>query len=254
MADWSPDLYLTFEDERTRAAADLLARTPLRSAGRIVDVGCGPGNSTELLNRRFPQADILGIDTSPAMLDAARARLPSARFEIADANHWTPEADVDLVYANATYQWIPDHLTQLPRVLGALRPGACLAVQMPDNLGELTHELMCKVAEARDWAARLKDAPRARLPGMAVYYEALAPGARQLDIWRTTYAHMMPSATAIVEFVRSTGLRPFLEPLTHTEKTEFLSLYEQEIALAYPPMADGRRLLLFPRLFIVAAR
>jgi trans-aconitate 2-methyltransferase len=254
MADWSPDLYLAFEDERTRAAADLLAHAPLQTARRIVDVGCGPGNSTELLRRRFPNADILGIDTSPAMLDAARARLPSARFAIADATGWTPDGGVDLVFANATYQWVPNHLGQLPRVLGALQTGACLAVQMPDNLAEPTHRLMQKIAEAGAWSARLSGAPRPPLPPMSAYYEALAPGAARFDIWRTTYVHVMASAAAIVDFLRSTGLRPFLDPLSEAERADFLSLYETEIAAAYPPMADGRRLLPFPRLFIVAMR
>jgi trans-aconitate 2-methyltransferase len=254
MADWSPDLYLAFEDERTRAAADLLAHVPLQAARRIVDVGCGPGNSTELLSRRYPHADILGIDTSPAMLEAAGARLPSVRFATADASQWTPGPDVDLVYANATYQWVPEHFSHLPRVLAALGPGGCLAVQMPDNLREPTHELMRDVAQSRGWAQRLKGAPRAPLPEMAAYYDALAPCARSIDIWRTTYTHVMAGPAEIVEFIRSTGLRPFLGPLSEAERAEFLALYESKVAAAYPPMADGRRLLAFPRLFIVAVR
>ena len=112
-ADWSPSTYLKFEDERTRAARDLLAQVPLTAVRSAVDVGCGPGNSTELIAERYPQAEVIGLDNSPAMLDAARRRLPGVRFEAADANVWTPDADVDLVYANATYQWIPGHLEQL---------------------------------------------------------------------------------------------------------------------------------------------
>ena len=155
MTDWSPAAYLKFEDERTRPARDLLAQVPLQQVRKAVDVGCGPGNSTELVVARYPGAEIVGIDSSPAMLDQARQRVPGVRFEPADANSWVPKPDADLVFANASYQWIAGHLEQLPRVLAALRPGAVLAVQMPDNLGEPTHRLMREVAASGPWANRL---------------------------------------------------------------------------------------------------
>jgi trans-aconitate 2-methyltransferase len=253
-SDWSPSTYLKFEDERTRAARDLLARSPLATARKIVDVGCGPGNSTELLAQRYPRTDILGIDSSPAMLEEARKRLPSLRFEAADANVWLPEADIELVFANATYQWIPDHLAQLPKVLKALRPGAVMAVQMPDNLAEPTHTLMKAVAASGPWADRLAGAARNPLPPASVYYQALKPFAAELDIWRTTYNHVLADAPAIVEFVSGTGLRPFLDPLSSDEKAEFRALYTAAISAAYPPMVGGQVLLPFPRLFIVAQR
>ena len=252
--DWSPAAYLKFEDERTRAVGDLLAHVPLESARRIVDVGCGPANSTQLLVARYPGADVLGIDNSPAMLEAARSRLPAVRFEAADAASWLPDADVDLVFANATYQWVADHFAQLPRVLAALKPGAVLAVQMPDNLAEATHQLMIEVAEGGRWAGRLAHASRAPLPPAGAYYDALAPLGRRVDIWRTAYQHPLADAAAIVEFVRSTGLRPFLDALAEDERTAFIAEYTARIAVAYPPRADGQVLLAFPRLFIVAVR
>jgi trans-aconitate 2-methyltransferase len=254
MADWSPATYLKFEDERTRAAIDLLAHVPLGDARRVVDVGCGPGNSTELLVARYPGADVLGVDNSPAMLEAARQRLPAARFEAADAGSWLPDADVDLVFANATYQWVPDHLAQLPRVLAALRPGAVLAVQMPDNLTEPTHREMNEVAREGPWAARLAHAARVPLAPVGVYYDALAPLASRLDVWRTAYQHPLADAAAIVEFIRSTGLRPFLDPLDEDEREAFLADYRARLAAAYPPRADGRVLLAFARFFIIARR
>jgi trans-aconitate 2-methyltransferase len=252
--DWSPSVYLKFEDERTRAARDLLVGAALGTAATIVDVGCGPGNSTELLADRYPEADILGIDTSPAMLEAARARLPALRFEAADANTWLPSPDTDLVYANATYQWIPGHLEQLPRVLAALRPGAVLAVQMPDNLAEPTHRLMREVAEGGPWADRLAGAARAPLPPASAYYQALKPVAARVDIWRTTYHHVLADAAAIVEFVSATGLRPFLDPLDPDERLAFRAAYTALIAKAYPALSDGTVLLPFPRLFLAAWR
>lgn len=254
MADWSPATYLKFEDERTRPARDLLAHLRPERVRQVVDVGCGPGNSTELLTTRYPEAQVTGIDNSPAMLEEARRRLPNVRFEFADAAAWTPDSQVDLVFANATYHWIAHHLEQLTRVLSALSAGATLAVQMPDNTEEATHRLMREVALARPWSARLTGAVRDPLPAARVYYQALIPVAAHLDIWRTTYFHVLPSAAAIVEFVRATGLRRFLDPLREPERAEFLAIYTDRIAAAYPALADGNVLLAFPRLFLVAER
>ena len=254
MSDWSPSTYLKFEDERSRPAADLLAHVPLTEPRHVIDVGCGPGNSTELLAARYPHADILGLDNSPAMLAAARERLPRLRFEAADAGVWLPDPATDLVFANAAYQWVPDHFDQLPRVLAALRPGAVLAVQMPDNVTQTTHRLMREVAADGPWAGTLSGASREPLPSPAAYYAALQAHAARLDIWHTIYNHPLAGAPAIVEFVRGTGLRPFLDPLDEAERATFLARYTAAIARAYPAMADGKVLLGFKRLFIVAQR
>jgi len=254
MADWSPTLYARFEDERTRPARDLVAQVPLTDARHIVDMGCGPGNSTELLVERWPGARTVGLDSSPAMLEEARRRLPQATFALADAATWMPEASTDLVFANAIYQWVPDHLEVLPKMLAAMREGACLAVQMPDNLAEPTHRLMREVAANGPWAEKLEDAARLPLPAPHVYYDALKPFASRIDIWHSIYNHVLDNAAAIVDWVKSTGLRPFLDPLAPDERTAFLADYTARIAMAYPPNVDGKVLLRFPRLFIVAVR
>ena len=254
MADWSPTLYARFEDERTRPARDLMAQVPLTDARHIVDMGCGPGNSTELLVERWPGARTVGLDSSPAMLEEARRRLPQATFALADAATWMPEASTDLVFANAIYQWVPDHLEVLPKMLAAMREGACLAVQMPDNLAEPTHRLMREVAANGPWAEKLEDAARLPLPAPHVYYDALKPFASRIDIWHSIYNHVLDNAAAIVDWVKSTGLRPFLDPLAPDERTAFLADYTARIAMAYPPTVDGKVLLRFPRLFIVAVR
>lgn len=250
MADWSPSTYLKFEDERTRPSHDLLAQVPLTRLRKAIDVGCGPGNSTELLVLRYPDANIVGVDNSPAMLAEARARLPNATFETADANSWIAPRDADLVFANAVYQWIPDHLRHLPRVLEALAPGAVLAVQMPDNLAEPTHRLMSETA--RDLA--VADAAREPLAPPRAYYDALKPFAARLDIWHIVYNHVLADAPAIVEWVRATGLKPFLDPLSEGQRADFLAAYTAKVATAYPPTRDGKVLLRFPRLFFVAQR
>ncbi|MDM0043599.1 trans-aconitate 2-methyltransferase [Variovorax dokdonensis] len=256
MADWNPSLYSRYEDERTRPARDLLARVPLQSAALAFDLGCGPGNSTELLVERFPDADVVGTDNSPAMLDAARERVPKARFELSDIASWRPEVRPTLIYANAVLQWVPDHATLLPRLLDALAPGGVLAIQMPDNRDEPTHRLMREVAALPEFAQQIGDYTRLRteLLGLQGYYDLLAPMAEHFDIWRTTYQHPMASAASIVEWVRSTGLRPFIDPLSPPLRERFLAEYERRVADAYPVRADGQRLLAFPRLFIVATR
>ena len=256
MADWSAAEYLRFEAERTRPAADLLARVPEGSIDRVADLGCGPGNSTELLRDRFPHAAIVGVDSSDDMLAKARSRLPRVTFEKADIAQWRADAPFDLIFANAVLQWIPDHLAVMARLIWALAPGGRLAAQMPDNLDQPSHALMRKVAARAPFSARLADAAAAReeIGTFADYYAALAPVCAEIETWRTTYVHALAGPDAIVDWVAGAGLRPFLAPLAPDERQAFLTQYREEIAAAYPPLADGRVLLPFPRLFVVVAR
>jgi trans-aconitate 2-methyltransferase len=251
---WSPQAYLRFEDERTRPARDLLAQVRAEAPRRVIDVGCGPGNSTELLAARWPEAELTGIDSSETMLEAARKRLPAARFEMADASTWLPGPGTGVVFANAVYQWVPEHLPLFPWIIESLAPGGTLAVQMPDNLMQPSHVLMREVARRMPFAEKLEGAARAPLPPVTTYYDALAGSARRLDIWHTIYNHVLPDAGAIVEWVKSTGLNPFLQRLDAAEQDEFLAAYTEAIVEAYPAAADGKVLLSFPRLFIVAER
>ena len=258
-SDWNPELYRRYEDERTRPACELLARVSLRDAACVYDLGCGPGNSTELLIARFPGAIVIGTDNSDAMLTSARKRLPACRFELNDIAQWQPAAESgrpDLIYANASLQWVPDHETLLPRLFAALAPGGMLAIQMPDNRDEPTHRLMREVASLDPWASTIGNAAavRTKILSLNTYYDLLARDAAEVDVWRTAYQHPMENPAAIVEWVRGTGLRPFIEPLSPAYRDGFLAEYERRIALAYLPRADRRLLLAFPRLFIVARR
>jgi trans-aconitate 2-methyltransferase len=252
--DWSAQKYLQFEDERTRPARDLLAQVPLETPGKVVDLGCGPGNSTELLVRRWPDAEVAGVDSSPAMITEARKRLPGLDFSLADVAAWVPEAPVDVLFANAVLQWLPDHGKLLPRLFGLLAPGGVMAIQMPDNIGEPSHRLMRETAKAMPFVAKLANAARPPLPPVGFYYDLLAPDAARVDVWHIAYNHPLADARAIVDWVSSTGLKPFLDPLGTDEQEQFLAAYSAGIAEAYPPRADGRVLLRFPRLFIVAQR
>ncbi len=252
--DWSANQYLKFEDERTRPARDLLAQVPLKSPGRVVDAGCGPGNSTELLAARWPDTEVTGFDTSPDMLEKARARLPGVRFEQADVTKWAPATPVDLIYANAVLQWIPGHTELMVRLLAHLAPGGVLAVQMPDNMAEPSHMAMREAAAAMPFAEKMAKAARAPLPPVSHYYDLLTPHAARVDIWHTLYNHPLADAEAIVEWLKSTGLKPFLDPLDPEEQADFLADYLARVRLAYPERADGKVLLRFPRIFIVAMR
>lgn len=254
--DWSAAQYTKFETERSRPAVELLARVPAEDARTAADLGCGPGNSTELLCHRFPGADVCGVDTSPDMLAAARQRLPGVRFELGDLASWQGPQPLDVILANASLQWVPDHARLLPSLLAQLAPGGSLAVQVPDNLDEPSHVLMRQVAAEGPWAPRLLGAAASRAPRHAAdwYHRTLRPHAAAIDLWRTTYYHPLAGAAAIVEWLKATGLRPFLAPLAEAERAEFLARYEAEIARAYPALPDGTVLLAFPRLFFVATR
>ncbi len=255
-SDWNAAQYLKFEDERTRPPSDLIARVPLADPAFCVDLGCGPGNSTELIVRRFPGAAVEGMDSSPDMLDKARSRLPGVSFSLGDVATWTPSRAPDLLFANAVLQWVPGHAALLPRLAGLLAPGGVLAAQMPDNLDEPSHLSIPEAAAAGPWATRLKGAEEARgaIGSFEDYWRWLRGAGCAVDLWRTTYVHPLAGADAIVEWFRSTALKPWLGRLEAAEREGFLAAYRERIATAYPAEPDGTVLLRFPRLFIVAKR
>lgn len=254
--DWDPERYMRFKAQRTRPAMELLSRVACLQPLDIVDLGCGPGNSTALLAQRWPRAKITGIDSSPAMLRTAGESLPTCRFIESDIASWHADSPADLIFANASLQWVPGHDMLLPRLIGQLSENGILAVQMPDNLGEPCHVLMKQVAAEGYWKDRIGDTSVMRPPllGTGEYYDLLAGAGCHVDMWRTVYTHVMPSADAIAEWLNSTGLRPFLEPLDVNGQKEFLDRYLRELRQAYPPRRDGSVLLPFPRFFFVATR
>ena len=255
--DWSARQYLKFSDERTRPVRDLLAAVPAIEVRRAVDIGCGPGNSTEVMAAAFPHAAITGLDSSPDMIDAARRRLPQFRFELASIDTWDDPGPWDVMLANAALQWVPGHAALLPRLAAKLVPGGSLAVQMPNNLDEPAHRLMREVAAAGPWAAKLAGAEGARtkLGGAEWYFRCLRPHCSRVDVWQTTYHHPLAGgADAVAEWFKGSGLQPFLRPLDDAERAGYLARYRDAVAQAYPALPDGTVLLPFPRLFFVATR
>ncbi|VXD01254.1 Trans-aconitate 2-methyltransferase [Pseudomonas sp. 8Z] len=251
---WSAQQYSLFERQRTRPVCDLLAAVPSDGIECAVDLGCGPGNSTEVLHRHVPGAQVSAIDSSEDMLRAARQRLPQVSFQLADIQHWQADAVPQLILANASLQWLPDHAQLYPKLLAQLAPGGWLAIQTPDNLQEPAHRLAREVAANGPWSACIGEVRHNPRYNAQTYYDILSSHAGELDIWRTTYFHVLDNAAAIVEWFKSTALLPFLQPLDAEQQAAFLANYQKLVADAYPPQADGRVLLPFPRLFIVARR
>ncbi len=254
---WSPQQYTRFEDDRTRPVRDLVAAIGGPDPGRAIDLGCGPGNSTEVLRARFPSAEISGLDSSPEMVAAARERLPGIRFEVADIAAWTDPGHYGVILSNATLQWLAGHDSLLPRLASRLAEGGSLAVQMPDNLEEPAYQVMREVAGAERWRAKLEQAggKRGEMGTPEWYYRVLRPHCRRVDVWRTTYFHVLAGgADAVVEWFKGSGLRPYLAPLAPEEQADFLRRYREGVASAYPAQPDGSVLLPFPRLFMVGVR
>ena len=259
MADWNAGAYDRFAQPRQRAARDLVLAVPEIDAGLITDLGCGSGLSTELLQERWPQADITAVDRSPAMLARARERVPQARVveaDIGDTNQWSSAAAQDLLLANASLHWLPEHDTLLPLLLAQLRPGGVLAAQMPVNLDEPSHRLMRDTFDRpayREHADALNEA-RPALPSADAYYDMLAPHCGDLDIWITRYLHPLADAREIYELFATTGLKPYLDALPEQKQEAFVDDYVEALRGAYPAHANGRVLLALPRLFIMATR
>lgn len=261
--DWSADQYLKFEEERTRPVRDLLGQVPVTSPQRVVDLGCGPGNSTSVLLARWPDAHISGMDSSPDMVQKARKTLPQLDFEIDDLTSWTPPRaetePVDVFFSNAVLQWIP-HDQRLPlisRFLEMQQSGGVFAFQVPDNYLEPSHAMMRETAgDGGPWTSVLKD----RQPALAQFqstqeiYDHLIPLCQSINIWHTHYYHILDSHEAVVEWVKGTGLRPFIDPLDEEQRKGFVESYLERLKAVYPVSKDGKVILKYPRLFVVAVK
>ncbi|MCA9195374.1 MAG: DinB family protein [Planctomycetaceae bacterium] len=253
---WDAALYLKYGDERTRPAVDLAARIKLDSPATVVDLGCGPGNSTQVLRSRWPSAEVIGIDNSANMIAAAREAFPEQSWVLADISGWAPQRSFDLVYSNAALQWIPNHAALMVQLFEAVSAGGVLAFQIPSSMYATVRTLIHEISENPKWTDRM-DGPRRELTmeSPSFYYDALCGVASKLDIWETEYSHVMESADAIVDWISSTGLRPFLAVLdADTEREQFVSEVRSRVQQSYEPRSDGQVLFRFRRTFVVAYR
>ena len=250
---WDPNVYLEFTDHRLRPAVDLLARVPLAEARAVYDLGCGPGNVTRLLAERWPQARVTGVDASPEMLAKAKA-IPGIAWQQADLARWTAESPADLVYSNAAFHWLDDHQVLFPHLLRQVAAGGFLAIQMPRQHLNPSHQILFELVRERPWtslAGAIRESP-AHEP--RVYYEWLAPLATTLDIWETEYLHVLDGGDPVLSWFTGSVLRPLLDRLEPSRQAEFLRVYGERLRLAYPARPDGKTLLPFLRIFIVAQK
>jgi trans-aconitate 2-methyltransferase len=251
---WDPKAYLTFADERTRPAVELLARVPNEQPEHVVDLGCGPGNSTALLAARWPRASIEGVDPSDEMLVEARRSSSRVLWTTADVATWVPRAPFEVIFSNATFQWLKDHAILIPRLMEHVAPGGTLAFQIPRNFDAPSHVLMREVADNGPWSAKLASVRRMHIAEPDYYYGLLAAMSSSLDIWETNYLHVLDGDDPVYRWVSGTGLRPFADALAGKERDAFLDAYRERLSASYPSGKDGKTLFPFRRLFVVARK
>lgn len=253
---WSPDQYLKFAAPRLRPAVDLLMRIALEAPQRVCDLGCGTGSITRMLAERWSQAAVTGVDSDAAMLARAEdGTAPSIHWVQADLAGWRPDEPQDLIFSNAALHWLPDHASVLARLMGSLREGGVLAVQMPRNFAAPSHTAMADTVRAGPWHERLEPLLRpVPVAEPAWYFDQLAAQGREIDIWETEYLQPLSGADPVKEWTKGTWLAPLLNALPESERAAFEADYAERVRVAYPPRADGRTLFPFKRLFIVARR
>ena len=251
-AVWNPTTYLAFADERSRPFADLTSRIGATAPRTVVDLGCGPGQLTAGLARRWPDAAVLGLDSSPEMIERARQHAgPGLDFEVADLRAWTPDEPVDVIVSNATLQWVPDHLDLLPRLVDALAPGGWLAIQVPGNFDAPSHRLLYRLAADPRFAEATAGLERAAAPDAATYLGTLAGLGLEVDAWETTYLHVLDGPDPVFRWISGTGARPVLQALSDDQRPVFEAEYKALLREAYPEQPHGT-VLPFRRTFAVA--
>lgn len=252
---WDPAQYLKFAGERMRPALDLLAHIPLEAPAEVVDLGCGAGNLAPLLLGRWPRAALTGVDSSPEMLARARREFPQAQFIQADIGAWRPPAPVQVLYSNAALHWLPGHERLIPGLLGAVKPGGYLAVQMPRNFDAPSHSSIVETIERGPWRAKLE--PQLRRDPVAApgrYWRLLEGRCAALEVWETEYLQVLSGENPVAEYTKGTWLKQFLDRLEGAERAAFEADYRKRVLAWYPPEKDGRTLFPFRRLFLVARR
>lgn len=252
---WDPAQYLKFADHRLRPALDLLNRVDLESPDTVYDLGAGAGNVTELLARRWPDARVIGVDSSEEMLRKAAERAANIEWEVGDIGSWRPQPPAELIFSNAALHWVKGHRKLFASLMSSVVSGGVLAVQMPRNFGAPSHTSISEAAMGGAWRQKLEPilqpAP-VELPPF--YIKTLSPLCRSLDVWETEYMQILTGDNPVKEWTKGTWLKPLLDALEEPERSEFESAYAELTAAAYPPQPDGTTIFPFKRLFIVATR
>lgn len=256
MPTWSSEQYLKFQKERTQPSIDLCKRIQSENPKRIVDIGCGPGNSTAVLYSRFPGSDILGVDNSQNMLDKAKKDHPQLDFAFFDASGdaYDSIGKFDVVFSNACIQWVPDHPVLLKKLMSLLNEGGELAIQVPINFREPIHQIIGEVSRSSRWHDQLSGSRNFHTLTPEEYYDVLSEISGDFTMWETVYFHRMGSHDDIMEWYKGTGLRPYLQKLNEEDGKEFQQQVYEEVVKAYPKQKNGEIIFRFPRLFFLAKK
>lgn len=253
MADWDPEHYRRFADERSRPYGDLVARIRADNPRTVVDLGCGPGELTASLRRLWPDAEILGVDSSAAMIAKAESIPGDDRlhFLLRDLGSWRPDAGTDVMISNAALQWLPEHRALLPDLVERLSSDGWLAFQVPGNFTAPSHLLLHELADVEPYATYTTGLPRPASAEPADYLADLAALGCRVDVWETTYLHVLSGTDPVFTWISSTGARPILQALPDDLRQSFESEYKQRLREAYPEQPYGT-VLPFRRIFVVA--
>jgi len=251
---WSPETYLRFADQRSRPFAELVTRVA-GEAGLIVDLGCGPGHLTPVLRSRWPQARIIGVDSSAEMVAEASGEHAGAGVEYveADLREWRPPAAPDLIISNATFQWVPDHLELLPELADLVAPGGTFAFSVPGNFAEPSHVLLRELAAEEPYRHWTREVDRPAAHDATAYLDLLARRGWVVDAWETTYLHVLEGEDPVFSWISGTGARPVLQALPAPERGRFEEAYQARLREAYPARTYGT-VMPFRRVFVVARR
>lgn len=254
MTNWNSDQYLKFQNERTQPAVDLVNRISLIRPMKIIDIGCGPGNSTRVLADKFKEAYILGIDNSKNMIDKAMMQYPELAFKLYDIQNGvsTLDNDYDIVFSNACIQWVPHHTQLIKNLFSLLREGGALAIQIPINYCEPIHEIIHSISTSQKWKTFFNIPRVFHILTQNEYFDILSDLTQSFFIWETAYYHIMKSHHAILEWYRGTGLRPYLEALPQDRIKEYEDDITKQIIERYPVQKNGKVIFRFPRLFLLA--
>jgi len=256
---WDPGQYLSFADERSRPFFDLAGRIGAPNPGYVVDLGCGPGQLTASLAERWREATVLGIDSSAEMIGAATAARYGGddlagrlSFKVGDVRDFKPGRPVDVIISNAVLQWVPEHVSLMPRWSEQLAPGGWLAFQLPGNFDQPSHAVLRELAGSNEWRDRLAGVELNRQAGEpAAYLDLLTRTGLVVDAWETTYLHVLHGPDPVTDWYKGTGLRPVLAALAPADAEEFVRQYGERVRTAYPAAAYGT-VLPFRRVFVVA--
>ena len=247
---WDPQGYLAYSDERARPFVELLRRVQASDPGTVVDLGCGPGNLTEMLAERWPSAEVTGVDSSPEMIAAA----PKGRvtYRVGDLREWAGSAGsrADVLVSNATLQWVPDHLDLLPRLLDAVSTGGWLAFQVPGNFAMPSHAIRHELAAEPRFREHLVGAGEPGAHDAATYLRALQGQGVDVDAWETTYQHVLHGDDPVYEWVMGTSARPMVAALPEDLREEFTGELRRRLRAAYPETGHGV-VMPFRRVFVV---